>query len=126
MIKSAIFIANQLFMQSMSDVLYKIGMYTAFMKDSKTSYDFAGKILYEDKNIVIFAGKPKRISIDGENLTEMLFVERTDEYLGLFQIIKQTHTVDFKDNCFTVDGIEHYSLNDLRKLAYAAQMALAA
>lgn len=114
MIKSAIFIANQLYYTtSMCDVLYKIGMYTAFMKDHNTSYDFAGKILHEDENIVIFAGKPKRITIEGDNVTEIVEIERTDEYMGMFQILKQTNTIHFEKDSFTIDGVKYYTLDDL-------------
>lgn len=117
MLQMAIFIARQLFLEQSYDDLFKIGMYTAFFKANNTKYDFGGRVLHEDENIVIFAGKPKRITIEGENLTEAIDVSVTAEnYVGYVQSLKQTYKLDFYPDHFTIEGCDHHTLVDLAKL----------
>lgn len=113
MIDQTIFIANQLALTSSGDELYKIGVCTALIKTVGTNYDVAGRVVHEDGSCIIFAGNPKRISVDGENLTEIYDVQRVENYISKIQSLKQKHKIVFNKSSFSVDGIMYYQLDDL-------------
>ena len=114
MINSVLFIVNDLLFSTLEyDNLYKVGMYTVFIKQPGTSYDFGGVIKFESPVYVVFAGNPKRISIQDENMTECVELSYIDNYIAKIQTIKQTYKVEMTPHYFTVDGVKYTSVSDL-------------
>lgn len=111
----SIFVANQLYKYFPTDTLVKVGTASAFLKDKSTEYDFGGKVLYENEDVVLFAGLPKRIEIDGENLIDSFQYQHND-LLGYCFKLKQTNKCDFDEFCFNYDGKKYYDIEDVQLL----------
>lgn len=109
-----IFIASQLNKLYTSESLVKVGVNTAFIKDQNQNYSFGGKIYYEDKDVIVFHGLPKRIEIEGDNLAACLEYEHND-LLGICYNLKQKEGTLFYKDYFLYDGEIYYSIHDLEK-----------
>lgn len=111
----AIFVANQLYKYFSTDELVKVGVFTAFLKDEKTSYDFGGKIAYENNHVVLFYGIPKRIEVDGENMIELLQYEHCELLADCYNL-KHKKACDFGENEFKYNEQTYYNIEDVSNL----------
>lgn len=113
-----IFISNQLYNMYESESLLKVGVCTVFLKRQDTEYSFGGKILYENDNIIIFIGLPKRIEIDDMNLVDSIDYIHTSE-LSMCYDLKQSKQCKFDEFLFEFDKKKYYSIDDLKLLLTA-------
>lgn len=113
-----IFIANQLHKYFPTDTLVKVGVGTAYIKDPNTNYDFGGAVRYENENVILFHGLPKRIEIDGENMLDLLHYEH-NAFLADCCILRQNKTCIFDEYKFEYEGKTYYEIEDVQSLLAA-------
>ena len=111
----AIFVANQLYKYFTTDTLVKVGVGTAFLKNPDTKYEFGGRILYENADVILFSALPKRIEIDGENMIE-LFTYQHNSLLGKCYDLKQSNKCKFDEFHFEYDNKKYYDIEDVEIL----------
>lgn len=113
-----IFVANQLYKFFPTDTLVKVGAGTAFLKDKSTEYSFGGPIAYENNDVILFHGLPKRIEVDGENLVES-FQWQHNALLADCCNLKQNKTCIFNEFDFVYEGKKYYDIEDVELLLIA-------
>ena len=105
-----LFIANQLVELFPYDSLIRIGVCTAFIKKNGVDYDFGGRVYYENDDVIIFSGLPKRIEVDGLDLIELLQWEQSDLLGKCLELVKQGavfNQYEFDLNGNVYDHIEY-------------------
>lgn len=110
-----IFVTNQLHKYFPTDTLVKVGVGTAFLKNPDTKYEFGGRVIYENDDVILFTALPKRIEIDGENLIELIQYQH-NSLLGRCYDLKQTNKCKFDEFYFEYDNKKYYDIEDVELL----------
>lgn len=108
----SIFVANQLYKYFPTDTLVKVGVRAAFLKNPDTKYDFGGHILYENADVILFTGLPKRIEVDGEDMIKIFQYQHNSLLCGCYDL-KQTNKCKFNEFHFEYDNKKYYDIEDV-------------